>query len=240
MASLKWDDLRVVGSESHFEIVGKWGVEKWARLPEGLMHELQALRVRSPFVFAAYNEQLRDFYQRTKQTQFARLVGDEFSPEAFASWFHERMVDWSRKTGHPPATPHTFRKTALQHARRGEDLNQQVAFDAKLSESVMMAHYVSVRDEELRQSSNRTYQRILLSLSLEVAVRYGYRPDNKVADLERRLTIAARAKDWATVQNLAAELAHRTGQQEPSAKVDGPGETTPPHSGNGPIVSENI
>jgi len=240
MANLKWDDLRVVGCESHFQIVGKWGVEKWARLPEGLMEELRTIRVQNPFVFAAYNDQLRDFFRRTEQARFTRLVGDEFSATAFAGWFHERMADWSRETSHPAATPHTFRKTALQHARRGEDLNRQVAQDAKLSESVMMAHYVSVRDEELRQSSNRTYQRILLSLSLEVATRYGYRSDNEVADLERRLAAATGAKDWAMVQELAVELTRRTDRANCSVKGNGKPKTTPPHSGDEPIVSENI
>ena len=37
-------------------------------------------------------------------------------------------------------------------------VNRQVAHDARLSESVMMAHYVVERDEEIRQASNRTYQ----------------------------------------------------------------------------------
>jgi hypothetical protein len=92
------------------------------------------------------------------------------------------MQDWAAKTGHPPATPHAFRKTALQHARSGEDLNRQVAHGARLSESVMMGHYVIERDEEMRQASNRTYHRILLSPSLEVATRYGYRPDDETAD----------------------------------------------------------
>jgi coproporphyrinogen III oxidase len=139
-------------------------------------------------------------------------VGEEFSPRAFSDWFQERMKDWARQTGHAPATPHAFRKTALQHARSGEDLNRQVARDARLSESVMMAHYVTERDEEMRQASNRTYHRILLSLSLEVATRYGYQPDDEAAELERRLAMATAAKDWETVAKLATELARRNGK----------------------------
>jgi hypothetical protein len=33
---------------------------------------------------------------------------------------------------------HVFRKTSLQYARRGEDVNRQVAADARLGEGVMM------------------------------------------------------------------------------------------------------
>ena len=139
-------------------------------------------------------------------------MGEEFSPRAFSDWFQERMKDWARQTGHAPATPHAFRKTALQHARSGEDLNRQVARDARLSESVMMAHYVTERDEEMRQASNRTYHRILLSLSLEVATRYAYQPDDEAAELERRLAMATAAKDWETVAKLATELARRNGK----------------------------
>lgn len=212
MARLEWSDMRLVGEENHFEIIGKWGIEKWARLPAGLITDLVSLKNGNDYVFAAYTTQLRRFYERSGQTRFANLVGDQFSPEAFASWFQERIRDWADQTGHPHATHHTFRKTALQHARRGEDINRQVAQDAKLSESVMMGHYVNDRDEELRQASNRTYTRILLSLSVEVATRYGYKPDDEAVDLEKRLEIATGIKDWKTVEKLASELASRTGQ----------------------------
>jgi len=33
VAGLKWDDLRVVEDEIHFDTVGKWGIEKWFRIP---------------------------------------------------------------------------------------------------------------------------------------------------------------------------------------------------------------
>src|SRR5262249_29194547 len=44
VASLTWDAVRVVGTERHFEVVGKWGVERWFRIPEALYRELLALR----------------------------------------------------------------------------------------------------------------------------------------------------------------------------------------------------
>ena len=76
----------------------------------------------------------------------------------------------------------------------------------------MMAHYVTERDEEMRQSSNRTYHRILLSLSLEVATRYGYQPDDETKELEGRLALATAAKDWDAVTKFAKELASRNGK----------------------------
>ena len=79
LASLSWDDLRMVGPESHFEIIGKWGVEKWARIPDGLLDELRQLRTSDRFVFAAYNHELRSFYLARGQSRFAERVGASFT-----------------------------------------------------------------------------------------------------------------------------------------------------------------
>lgn len=43
-----------------------------------------------------------------------------------------------------------FRKTTLRYGRRGEDINRQVASDARVSEST---NYVKETDEELRQKA---------------------------------------------------------------------------------------
>ncbi len=213
LASLKWDDLRIVGDEYHFEIIGKMGVEKWARIPEGLYREVLAFKNSSPYVFAAYNSQIRQNFERRGLKLFAANVGDKYNPVAFGDWFQSRIPEWSKATGHPHATPHVFRKTALQHARRGEDLNQLVAHDAKVTTSVMMRHYVSERAEELRHASNRTYTRILASLPPDVAIRYGYEPVSRTADLETRLEAATKAKDWGLVADLANRLAEGNPEQ---------------------------
>jgi integrase len=209
LASLTWDSLRTVEQESHFEIVGKWGVEKWARIPEALLDELQQIRTSDHFVFAAYNQELRSFYLSRDQSRFAEKVGTVFSPTAFASWFQARIGEWATEMRVPAATPHIFRKTALQHARRGEDLNRQVAQDAKLNVSVMLGHYVEEQADQFRHSSNRTFQRILASLPVEVAVRYGHMPANEEAELEKRLLVAAATKDWTAVAVLAGKLQTR-------------------------------
>jgi len=44
IAGLTWDMLRAVGEEVHFEVVGKWGVERWFRIP-GRLHR-RPLRLR--------------------------------------------------------------------------------------------------------------------------------------------------------------------------------------------------
>ena len=151
------------------------------------------------------------------QPKFVRRVGGQFKPTAFADWFQEKLGQWGRSTGNPHATPHVFRKTALQHARIGEDLNRRVAEDAKLNESVMIAHYVTERDEELRHASNRTYRRIVASLPPHVARRYGYFADNGVADLRLKLSKASQAQDWALVAKLAEQLAQQRQQEHPGA-----------------------
>ena len=55
IASLTWQQLRIVGHECHFQTVGKWGVKKWFRIPERLRYELEAIHKDEQFVFGAYN-----------------------------------------------------------------------------------------------------------------------------------------------------------------------------------------
>ena len=169
ITGLEWQSLRIVGSEYHFAIVGKWGIERWFRIPEGLYQELFRAKTYSKFVFSAYAEQLRQFYAGSPRPWTAEQVDAEFTPDRLGDWFFERIVTWSRGLAKGHATTHIFRKTALQYARQGEDLNRQVAADARVSETVMMTSYVQVNDEELRQASNRTYSRILASISQKFA-----------------------------------------------------------------------
>src|SRR5262245_56625759 len=86
VASLAWSQLRIVGNEYHFQVVGQWGVEKWFRVPEGMYRELLALRTDSPFVFAAYPEQVRRFYGQGSSQGLAKNVEDDFDPKNMANW----------------------------------------------------------------------------------------------------------------------------------------------------------
>jgi hypothetical protein len=81
-----------------------------------------------------------------------------------------------------------------------------LAADAEVSESVLMTSYVRETDEEMRQVSNRTFHRILASLSPEGARQYGY-AETPAVDLEGQFKKAAAAKDWGRVAQLSAELA---------------------------------
>ena len=203
IAGLLWDDLKIVGSEYHFEIIGKWGVEKWFRIPETLYEELLSSRTKSNFVFAAYVDQLRKLY--AGQPNWLRIIGGEFSPVSFGKWFYKRIKDWSATNPKGNSFVHVFRKTTLQYTRRGEDINRRVASDARVTESVLMTNYVKEEDEEMRQRSNRTFQRILASLAPEVARRYGH-VESAVTELERRMRAATEAKNWHLAGELAAEL----------------------------------
>jgi hypothetical protein len=76
------------------------------------------------------------------------------------------------------------------------------AEDAKLSDRVMMKSYVRESDPEMRQKSNRTYRRILLALSPDVARVYGYSaPLND--DLVKRIEEAVAAQNWELVRSLS-------------------------------------
>lgn len=203
IASLTWEAERVVGRETHFEFVGKHGVRRWFRLPETVHRELQAARTGSSFVFAAYSEQIQEAHQYRPGT--LKKIRREFDPENFADWFYRRVTEWSEGNPNGRVYVHHFRKTTLQQARRGEDINRQVAEDAKVGEVVMMTHYVTEEDDELRHRSNRTFWRIVASLPLDVSRRYGYvaSPTDR---LEQQLQAAIAAKDWSLARRLATKL----------------------------------
>ena len=209
VAGLIWDSLRLVGNECHFEIIGKWGVERWFRLPRAIYQELLDFRTGSPFVFAAYTEQLRRF--QSHRPNLMTGLGAEFNPKRFGNWFYQRVVEWSKTAAKGRAFVHIFRKTTLQHARRGEDIARQIASDIRVSESVLVTNYIKETDEEMRQRSNRTYRRVLASLSSAVAARYGHVQDAR-SEIESQLRAAVDAKDWAR----ASEIAKRLAQEPPS------------------------
>jgi integrase len=214
ITGLKWTSLRALGPEHHFDIVGKWGVERWFRIPDALLHELEMVRRNDDFVFAAFNDQLREHHRGQPRSWVADRVGAEFDPESLGDWFYNRLQEWPSTTSNARATIHMFRKTMLQHARNGEDLNLRVAQDAKVGVSVMMTHYVEEMDEQMRQRSNRTFQRIVASLSPEVRRRYGYVP-SPTAELEGLLQAAYAARDWQKVAELAAKLEQQRSAEGP-------------------------
>jgi hypothetical protein len=170
LVSLTWDQLKVVGTEYHFEMTGKWGIEKWFRIPEQLYRDLVANKTNNPYVFAAYNQQLRCFYESSRTPWKVNMVGEEFKPVNLGDWFHKCIVHWSASTGNGHATTHIFRKTGLQYALRGESASSRVA---RVGEAVLMRHYAKLTDLERRDESNRTYARLVASLDPAVAARYG-------------------------------------------------------------------
>lgn len=213
IAGLKWEQLRLVGPEKHFHVVGKWGVKKWFRVPDGLYNELLAIRTSNTYLFAAYTDQLRLFYERSVRPGTAKMIGATFNPDCLGDWFHERLVDWSKSLPKGRAYTHIFRKTSLQYVRRGEDASRRVAADARVSECVLMTHYVEESDPEMREASNRIYQRIRASLAPEVARRYGD-SIRETPSLEEKLQKALAAKDWNAVAQLSARLAE---SEQPTA-----------------------
>lgn len=167
-----------------------------------MYQELLAFRTHSPFVFAAYTEQIRRYHAEGHLGTF-KAIRQEFLPTNFAKWFYDRVKEWASKTG-CDAYVHVFRKTALQLAHDGEDdASERVARDAGVGEAVMLKSYVIPK---LLRKSNRTYRRIQGSLPPEVAARYGC-PETPLSALERRLEAANADKDWELVAELATRLA---------------------------------
>lgn len=122
ISGLTWKMERIVGREVHFQIEGKHGVRRWFRIPEGVHRELLAARTESPFVFAAYSGQIQQVHHDRPGT--LKMIRREFDPENFADWFYRRVKEWSEGSPNGRAYVHHFRKTTLQQARRGEDINR--------------------------------------------------------------------------------------------------------------------
>jgi len=201
VAGLKWDDLRPVEDEVHFDTVGKRGVEKWFRIPGTVYGELLAIKTDSPFVFAKLNDQIRNFHLTEGRKSAARRV-KEFGVYNAGRWFYERVKGWSGGK----AYVHMFRKTSLQYARAGQDATQSLAKDARVSEGVMMTHYVKEEDLQFRAGSNAMFQRLCLSMTPEVARAFGHE-HSATAVLEQRLREAIGSRNWPLVGQIAKKLA---------------------------------
>jgi hypothetical protein len=183
-------------------------VEWWFRLPEAVHEELARMRTGSPYVFAAYIEQLRQFHASSSRPERAAMVKDEFTPRCLGDWFYDRMADWSATSARGHAHPHVFRKTSLQLAWDGEEGRRQALADARVSEKVLLTNYLQQSDKGLREGSNRNYHRIAASLPPAVASRYGH-AEASLAQLEEELAGAVAAKDWVLVAQVSADIANR-------------------------------
>ena len=79
-----------------------------------------------------------------------------------------------------------------------------------VSERVMMSHYVEEGDPELREASNRIYDRLLASLPPDVAKQYGCLAP-AAATLEVQLGSAMTARDWKLVAEISTKMARPDG-----------------------------
>lgn len=205
VAGLKWNDLRMVEDELHFDTVGKWEIEKWFRIPRAVYDELLTIKTDSPFVFAKLNDQLRKFHLTEGRKSAATMVKD-FDVYNAGRWFYEQVKKWDSE-----AYVHMFRKTSLQYARAGQDATQSLAKDARVSEGVMMTHYVKEEDLQFRAASNAMYQRLCLSMTPEVARAFGHE-HSATAILEQRLREAIGSRNWSLVGEIAKKLAKQDRQ----------------------------
>lgn len=202
VANLKWDRLRLVGSEVHFEVEGKWGVERWFRIPKQVYRELQSFRTKSPFVFAAYSDQIRQVH--SENLGCVQRIRATYMPKNFGRWFYQRVKEWSESMPNGKASVHVFRKTGLQHIHDGEDddASEVVATDAGVSRSVLLKHYVKPK---LWRRSNRNFRRLVTSLPSNTALLYGH--TETIQDrLERDLQTAKDSGDWTKVAGIANQL----------------------------------
>jgi hypothetical protein len=100
----------------------------------------------------------------------------------------------------------------LPFAYRGGVADSKIASDASITESVMHGNYVDDTDDELLLKSNRTFDRIVTSLPLKVAQRYGYNPEEEGDGLTGLLKAAIDRQDWDAVEELMAKIKSGGGQ----------------------------
>ncbi|MFM8536901.1 MAG: hypothetical protein ACKOES_02360 [Planctomycetaceae bacterium] len=144
---------------------------------------------------------LRAHHKARGNLKAARKVMD-FSPRNAGRWFYERIKAWSSGNSYV----HMLRKTIMQMARAGEDVNLAVAKDASVTKGVMLGHYVSEDDPEMRAKADRMYRRICDGLTPKVAEAFGHRRSG-TEELERQLRDAVAGKDWERAKRLSSQLA---------------------------------
>jgi integrase len=201
VSAVKFEDIRIVDGIHYIYLATKRQGEKWFRLPASVHEELISIRTASPYVFAALSDQLRSHHQTRGNSKAARQVM-EFAPENAGRWFYERIKAWSSGDSYV----HMLRKTIMQMARAGEDVNLAVAKDASVTKGVMLDHYVSEDDPEMRAKADRMYRRICDGLTPKVAEAFGHRRSG-TEEIERQLRDAVAAKDWERAKRLSGQLA---------------------------------
>ena len=145
-------------------------------------------------------DQIRDFHVAEGRKSAAKMV-KEFSVYNAGRWVYDQVKKFDSE-----ACVHMFRKTSLQYARAGQDATRSLARDARVTEAVMMTHYVKEEDLQLRAASNAMYQRLCLSMTPEVARAFGHE-HSATAMLEQRLRDAIGSRSWLVVSEVAKKLA---------------------------------
>ncbi len=201
VAAIKFEDIRIVDGNYYVDLATKRQGEKWFRLPVSVYEELVKIKTDSPYVFAALSEQLRTHHKTKGNLNAARQVMD-YSPANSGRWFYERVKAWSSGDSYV----HMLRKTIMQMARAGEDVNLAVAKDASVTKGVMLGHYVSEDDPEMRAKADRMYRRICDGLTPKVAEAFGHRRSG-TEEIERQLRDAVAEKDWERAKRLSGQLA---------------------------------
>lgn len=201
VSAIKFEDIRTVDGIHYIYLSTKRQGEKWFRLPASVHEELVKIKTDSPYVFAALSDQLRAHHKTRGNSKAARNVM-AFSPENAGRWFYERIKAWSSGDSYV----HMLRKTIMQMARAGEDVNLAVAKDASVTKGVMLGHYVSEDDPEMRAKADRMYRRICDGLTPKVAEAFGHQRSG-TEELERQLRDAVAGKDWDRAKRLSGQLA---------------------------------
>ncbi len=180
-------------------------VEKWFRIPTSLFVELEGLRTSSEYVLGCLPQQLKEFHRKSKRPWTADQINEIYDIYNAGRWFYERLSDWSKSLPKGSASPHVFRKTALQFARQGQDATSLVANDAAVTEAVMMTHYVEEGADQFLHRSNRMYARIIAGVPMDVLNRYGYM-ETEAERLRAELYKAVEQQDWKKAGEITAKL----------------------------------
>jgi len=160
MSELRWEWIDKSGYLSIPDDMGKWGKGKVIRLPAALLSEIRSFRSESPYVWAGYAEQLRQFHRNEGHHASAHKIKD-FNPQRLRILFQKWIGAWSKENA-KGVSHHTFRKTGLQFSREGQlrSFEGEYAKHTNVSLGVADKHYTSETEKLERLRADIAYRNI--------------------------------------------------------------------------------
>lgn len=207
MTELRWDWVDSAGYISIPDDAAKWGKGKAVRVPPAFLAELQRHRSDSPFVWAGYVEQLRDYHlTRGHRASAHKLKG--FAPQRLRVTFQKWIAEWGDDSKATDGlSHHNFRKTGLQWSRENQLRSTEGDFAraANVTLDVAKKHYTTTPQ---RIWADLVFRNIASELGKdeELAVMMGFEKATAPITPMDAVQAAINAGDWDEAARLLKRL----------------------------------